>query len=103
MIGLLLSPLGRWLGGAAIILTLLGGIYLKGRSDGKAVVMESWRNAAAADRKNADRAVKDADALVPALTEAQRESDRRIAPHSEPCIVYSPWDRDCGPDDKAGR
>lgn len=31
-----LSPLGRWVGIAAIVLTVIGGIYLKGRSDGKA-------------------------------------------------------------------
>ena len=31
-----LSPLGRWVGIGAIILTAIGGIYVKGRSDGKA-------------------------------------------------------------------
>lgn len=30
--------LWRWLGGALIVVLVLGGIYLKGRSDGKAVV-----------------------------------------------------------------
>ena len=31
-----LSPIGRWIGIGAIILAATGGIYLKGRSDGKA-------------------------------------------------------------------
>lgn len=29
------SPIGRWLVGAAVIVTLIGGIYAKGRHDGK--------------------------------------------------------------------
>lgn len=32
-----LSPLGRWVGIGAIILAAIGGIYVKGRSDGKAM------------------------------------------------------------------
>ncbi len=31
-----MSPVGRWLIGGLTVVSLLGGIYLKGRSDGKA-------------------------------------------------------------------
>lgn len=33
MIGVLLSPVGRWIGGAVALLAVIGGIYLKGASD----------------------------------------------------------------------
>lgn len=36
MIAFLFSPLGKWIAGAAVVLTLIGGVYIKGRSDGKA-------------------------------------------------------------------
>lgn len=36
MIAFFLSPIGRWVGGAAIVIALIGSVYLKGRSDGKA-------------------------------------------------------------------
>lgn len=36
LITFFLSPLGRYVGIAAIVLTFVGGIYIKGRSDGKA-------------------------------------------------------------------
>ncbi len=29
------SPVGRWIAGAGIILIIIGGIYVKGRHDGK--------------------------------------------------------------------
>lgn len=32
----LIGPIGRWLMGAAVILIALGGLYAKGRIDGKA-------------------------------------------------------------------
>lgn len=34
MVALLFSPLARWLTAGAVILAVIGGIYLKGRSDG---------------------------------------------------------------------
>jgi hypothetical protein len=36
MIAFFLSPLGRYVGIAAVALSFVGGVYLKGRSDGKA-------------------------------------------------------------------
>ncbi len=38
MMALLTSSAGRYLLGAVAVLALLGGVYLKGRSDGKAVI-----------------------------------------------------------------
>lgn len=35
ILAFVLSPIGRWVAGASIIVLLLGGIYVKGRQDGK--------------------------------------------------------------------
>jgi len=35
IIAFILSPIGRYVAGAAIILTMFGGTYVKGRFDGK--------------------------------------------------------------------
>jgi len=35
VITFLLSPVGRWIAGALAILAIIGGIYFKGRMDGK--------------------------------------------------------------------
>lgn len=40
---LLLSPLGRWLGGLLALLALAGGIYAYGRSDGREAVETEQR------------------------------------------------------------
>lgn len=37
-----LSPVGRWVAGIVVVLALLGGIYLKGRSDGYASCQSKW-------------------------------------------------------------
>jgi hypothetical protein len=62
----LLSPIGRWLGGAVVIVVLVGGIYMKGRSDGSATVIdrinvENSRAKQAADEARA-RTERDFDA-----------------------------------------
>ena len=38
MIGILFSPIARYLAGAAAIVAILGGIYWKGHNDGKQAV-----------------------------------------------------------------
>lgn len=40
-----LSPVGRWVAGALVVLALLGGIYLKGRSDGYSSCKTKWEAA----------------------------------------------------------
>ena len=35
ILALVLSPIGRWISGALIVLAMLAGIYAKGRIDGK--------------------------------------------------------------------
>ncbi len=35
IIAFVTSPIGRWLMGGLVIVSVLGGVYLKGRSDGK--------------------------------------------------------------------
>lgn len=59
MMGLefLLSPLGRWLAGAAAALVILMGIYAKGRIDGAERVQAKWDAAvlAAIERGKAAR------------------------------------------------
>lgn len=35
ILGLILSPIGRWLTGAVAVLAIISGIYIKGRHDGK--------------------------------------------------------------------
>lgn len=43
MLALLLGPFGRYLGGAALIVAVLGGIYWKGRNDGQDSFLEQLR------------------------------------------------------------
>lgn len=35
ILGLVLSPVGRWVSGFVAVLAIISGIYIKGRSDGK--------------------------------------------------------------------
>lgn len=35
ILGLVLSPVGRWVSGFIAVLAIISGIYIKGRSDGK--------------------------------------------------------------------
>lgn len=36
ILGLILSPVGRWVSGFVAVLAIISGIYIKGRHDGKA-------------------------------------------------------------------
>lgn len=35
IISFITSPIGKWIAGAGVILIIIGGIYVKGRQDGK--------------------------------------------------------------------
>jgi hypothetical protein len=62
----LFSPFKLWLGGAAIILLIVGGIYTYGRSAGKSAIIERINrdnaNAKKAADEARDRAERDFDA-----------------------------------------
>ena len=51
-----LSPVGRWLGIGAIILAAVGGIYVKGRSDGRASYQAKLTRAINKSIETGDRA-----------------------------------------------
>lgn len=36
VVSFFLSPLGRWIAGGAVIIAIFGGVYVKGRMDGRA-------------------------------------------------------------------
>lgn len=78
MIALALSPIGRWLFGALAILAVLGGLYAKGRHDGRVSADSRWAAAAAAEqiRQSAVRA-KALDAA--ALRELAARADANAA------------------------
>jgi len=91
MIGLLLSPLGRWLGSFLAIALVAGGIYYKGYSDGKAKVQARW-NAAEKAQLERNRTVREqAEREIPPLP-----SNAIPVPPDKPCRVRDPNDRDCG-------
>jgi hypothetical protein len=52
----LFSPFKLWIGGAAIVLLIVGGIYTYGRSAGKAAIIERINNENANAKKAADEA-----------------------------------------------
>jgi hypothetical protein len=52
----LFSPFKLWLGGAAIILLIVGGIYTYGRSAGKSAIIERINRDNANAKKAADEA-----------------------------------------------
>lgn len=60
----ILSPLGRWLGIAAIALALVGGIYMKGHSDGSASVQRKWDAAVKAAIEQGEKARTDAERSI---------------------------------------
>ncbi len=67
MIAFLISPLGRALAYGAVILAALGGIYVKGYSDGKAHVRAQWAAAEQNTIKQGDTFRSDANRdVVPA-------------------------------------
>lgn len=63
-IAFLLSPLGRWLGGALLVGAAVLGIYMKGHSDGKAVVQAEWDAAVDRAAKRGEQARTDAERSV---------------------------------------
>ena len=56
VIAFFLSPLGRWVGIGAVILAAIGGIYVKGRSDGKATYQAKLTAAINKSIEQGDRA-----------------------------------------------
>lgn len=61
-----LSPLGKWLGGALVIVTVIGGTYTKGRLDGrasyKAKIERQIKDAVEKGTEARDNALRDLDA-----------------------------------------
>lgn len=64
ILSLILSPVGRWVAGALVVMALLGGIYGKGYSDGKAVVQAKWDAAVLAAIERGKNARTDAEREV---------------------------------------
>lgn len=60
MIGFLLSPVARYIGGAIAILAIIGGIYWKGHSDGSASVERKLAERRAAEIETARQIERDA-------------------------------------------
>jgi hypothetical protein len=63
IVSFLLSPIGRWVGGSLVILAIVGGIYVKGRVDGRAAYK------AKIERQIQDAVKKGTDARSDALRE----------------------------------
>lgn len=72
-----LSPLGRWLGIAAIALALVAGIYLKGHSDGSASIQRKWDAAVKAAIERGEKARSDAERGIAADPDGLRDPDNR--------------------------
>lgn len=89
MIGFLLSPIGRWLAGATAILVLLGGIYIKGRSDGKDLITERWKRAEQAASDKATKARREAEGEVPDIPPGPKPAS------SGKRLCDDRFDRDC--------
>jgi hypothetical protein len=77
MIAFLLGPLGRWAIGALVVVALVGGIYLKGRSDGAARVELRVQREVAAER------VRQQKAAAASLEEAARAAEVAEAENQE--------------------
>lgn len=87
MVALLLTPLARWAFGALAVLAVLGGIYAKGRHDGRAACESRIAAAVAAEqlRQNAVR-VQAVDAAVDREKAAQKaadEAEQKVADYEE--------------------
>ena len=72
-----LSPLGRWLGGAAIVLAVVAGIYMKGHSDGSDRVQRKWDAAVQAAIDKGSKARTDAERDVGAQPDGVRDDLNR--------------------------
>ena len=61
MIALLFSPLGKIIAVAVAVAAILGGVYLKGRSDGASSVQAKWDAAVQAAIERGEGARRDAE------------------------------------------
>lgn len=66
VVAFIFSPIGRWVAGVAVVLALLGGVYTKGRLDGrtsyKAKIEREIRDAIQKGDAARERALRDFDA-----------------------------------------
>jgi hypothetical protein len=74
----LFSPLGRWLVGGLAIVAVVGGIYLKGVSDGKAIVQAKWDAAVQAAIERGNKARSDAEHSTDREPDPQRLRDDKF-------------------------
>lgn len=87
MVALLLTPIARWIFGALAVLAVLGGLYAKGRHDGRVACESRMAAAVAAEqlRQSAVRA-KAVDAAIErekAAQEAADEANQKVADYEE--------------------
>lgn len=73
IIAFFLSPLGRWIGGALLVVAIAGGIYGKGYFDGKANVQARWDAAVQAAIERGANARVDAERDVGAEPDGVRD------------------------------
>lgn len=84
------TSLGRSLIGVVAVLVLLAGVYVKGRSDGKALIQARWDAAEAAMLDRSIEARDEAEQSIPPVVIPDAG-----APAPQPCRVRDPYDRDC--------
>jgi len=60
----LFSPIGKWIVGGAVLVALLGGIWLHGDHNGAARVQAKWDNAVQAAIERGEKARTDAESSV---------------------------------------
>jgi len=77
IIAFFFSPLGRWIGGALIIVALIGGIYMKGHSDGSSRVQAKWDAAVQAAIEKGNAARTDAERAISADPDGVRDDFNR--------------------------
>lgn len=75
-----LSPIGRYIAIGAVILAALGGIYMKGHSDGADNVQRKWDAAVQAAIEKGRKARDDAERDVTADPDGVRDPDQRNEP-----------------------
>lgn len=77
VIAFFLSPIGRYLAIGAVIIAALGGIYMKGHSDGADKVQRKWDAAVQAAIEQGQKARDDAERDVTADPDGVRDPDIR--------------------------
>ena len=80
VLALLISPVGRVIAGGLVIIAALGGLYVKGYSDGKQHVQAKW-----------DGAVR---AAIEQGETARADAERDIAPAAPSELCNDPRNRD---------